>query len=130
MFYLYNCKGSTAPHFDHKENFFIMAYTVETTVYFFSGNIETPVFVIGNVEPGQDAATGQQGLPTECATSPEVYATLVVVAGNEIITDADEKRAAEMFGLTVAELIERINEELIEALDDVPAFDDGDDLIF
>lgn len=108
-----------------------MEYSIETTVYLFAGNIEMPVKIYGNIVPGQEAEKDSQGLPTECATAPEVYTTLVVVAGNQIVTDKDEKRAAEMFGFTVAEFNERLEEELLEAFENEDDdFDYSDDAIF
>jgi len=104
-----------------------MEYPVKKTIHLLAGKYEIPVLICGNVEPGADASTDSQGLPTECSTAPNCYPTLIVVAGNEIISDADEKRAAEMFGFTLEEWNERIEEELLEAFDEMPTAEDYDD---
>jgi len=107
-----------------------MTYKVETTIHLEIDNKEIPVYITGNVEQGQDAARGAYGLPTECATADEVYPTLVVVGGVAVVSDEDEARVAEMFGYTVAEFNEMIEEELLEAFDNEEPFDHGDDMIF
>ena len=107
-----------------------MEQSIQTTIHLFAGQDEMPVLIYGNATPGADAAKDSYGRPTECATAAEAYPTLIVVAGVEIITDADEKRAAEMFGFTVAEWNERIEEAIIEALDDVAEDYYDDDAIF
>lgn len=107
-----------------------MTYKVETTIHLEIDNKEIPVYIIGNVEQGQDAARGAYGLPTECATADEVYPTLVVVGGVAVVSDEDEARVAEMFGYTVPEFNEMLQEELLEAFDNEEPFDHSDDMIF
>lgn len=87
---------------------------VQCDFTYFEGPHEVSVHIRGNVEPGADAATDSQGLPTEMATAPHVYTTFITLDNKE----ATDEEACRRFDLSLKEWTDICTEEMLEALDE------------